>query len=75
MDKLSIIQQPILDELEILNRTLAETLNTSSPMMNTVVDYFLGTKGKQIRPMLVLLSARLSGNKAPVSLRKPLIVR
>ena len=61
MDKLSIIQQPILDELEILNRTLAETLNTSSPMMNTVVDYFLGTKGKQIRPMLVLLSARLFG--------------
>ena len=61
MDKLSIIQQPILDELEILNLTLAETLNTSSPMMNTVVDYFLGTKGKQIRPMLVLLSARLFG--------------
>lgn len=29
--------------------------------MNTVVDYFLGTKGKQIRPMLVLLSARLFG--------------
>ena len=48
MDKLSIIQQPILDELEILNRTLAETLNTSSPMMNTVVDYFLGTKGKYV---------------------------
>lgn len=61
MDKLSIIQQPILDELNILNRTLAETLNTNSPLMNTVVDYFLGTKGKQIRPMLVLLSARLFG--------------
>ncbi|WP_455497556.1 polyprenyl synthetase family protein [Coprobacter sp.] len=61
MDKLSIIQQPILDELNLLNRTLAETLSTSSPLMNTVVDYFLGTKGKQIRPMLVLLSARLFG--------------
>ena len=48
MDKLSIIQQPILDELEILNRTLAETLNTSSPMMNTVVDYFLGKASKYV---------------------------
>lgn len=47
MDKLSIIQQPILDELEILNRTLAETLNTSSPMMNTVVDYFSERKASK----------------------------
>ena len=68
MDKLSIIQQPILGELEILNKTLAETLSTNSPLMNTVVDYFLGTKGKQIRPMLVLLSARLFGEIKTVTI-------
>lgn len=64
MDKLSTIQQPVQREIERLNSTIRMALQTNSQLMNSVVDYYLGAKGKQIRPLLVLLSARLC---APVN--------
>ena len=62
MDKLSTIQQPIQKELESLNMTIRAALQTDSDLMNSVVDYYLGVKGKQIRPLLVMLSASLCGS-------------
>lgn len=62
MDKLSTIQQPIQKELESLNITIRKALQTDSELMNSVVDYYLDVKGKQIRPLLVMLSANLCGN-------------
>lgn len=64
MDKLFVIRQPITEELALLNRTLTETLHTNSPLMNEVIQTYLASKGKQIRPILVLLCAKLFG---PVS--------
>lgn len=61
MDKLLVIRQPIIDELDLLNKTLTETLHTSSPLMNEVIHTYLESKGKQIRPILVLLCAKLFG--------------
>lgn len=61
MDKLLVIRQPITDELELLNKTLTETLHTNSPLMNEVINTYLESKGKQIRPILVLLCAKLFG--------------
>ena len=61
MDKLLVIRQPITDELDLLNKTLTETLHTNSPLMNEVINTYLESKGKQIRPILVLLCAKLFG--------------
>lgn len=61
MDKLLVIRQPITDELDLLNKTLTETLHTNSPLMNEVINTYLESKGKQLRPILVLLCAKLFG--------------
>ncbi len=68
MDKLSIIRQPINRELELLNRTLTESLHTTSPLMNEVIATYLESKGKQIRPILVLLCAKLFGEVSQVAI-------
>lgn len=48
-------------ELDAMNSIIRMSLATSDPLMGRVVDQYLRTKGKQIRPLLVLLSARLFG--------------
>ncbi len=44
-----------------MNAIIRTSLSTTDPLMGRVVDQYLRTKGKQIRPLLVLLSARLFG--------------
>ncbi len=61
MTDLSSIQQTIAPELKCLNDLIAETPHSSNPLMNKVIDNYLKTKGKQIRPILVFLSARMFG--------------
>ncbi len=49
-------------ELDAMNDIIRTSLTTSDPLMGRVVEQYLRTKGKQIRPLLVLLSARLFGD-------------
>lgn len=42
-----------------MNEIIRTSLATTDPLMGRVVEQYLRTKGKQIRPLLVLLSARL----------------
>lgn len=49
-------------ELESMNHLIDAALATSNPLMDQAVTQYLRTKGKQIRPVLVILSARLFGN-------------
>ena len=41
MDKLFSIRQPITEELALLNKTLTESLHTTSPLMNEVIQAYL----------------------------------
>ena len=65
MDVLSTIQAPINNELIELNRILVEKLHTNNLLINKIVDRYLLTKGKQIRPILILLCARMLGHITP----------
>lgn len=56
------IQNSIQKELSGLNAIIEETLRSSSPLMQQVVHNFLQTKGKQIRPILVILSGKYFGD-------------
>ena len=56
------IKQPILTEMQMFNKTFAEALSTDNPLLLSVNDYVLQKSGKQLRPMLVILSAKLCGN-------------
>ena len=61
MMKLTDIKQSIDTELNELNRIIYDTLRSDNPLMNTIVSNYLKTKGKQLRPIMVLLSGRLFG--------------
>lgn len=69
MTALESIQKSIAPELKSLNETIVESLATSNELMNQIVETYLKTKGKQIRPILVLLSAKMFGeiNKDVIS--------
>lgn len=55
------IQNNISAELSALNAIIEDTLRSSSPLMQQVVQNFLRAKGKQIRPILVILSGKHFG--------------
>lgn len=55
------IQEGLAPELAEMNAIIGESLHTVNPMMNGIVTRYLKIKGKQIRPILVILSARMFG--------------
>lgn len=61
MNQLTDIQASIKPELSRLNERIATRLHSSNDLMNTVIENYLKVKGKQIRPILVMLAARLLG--------------
>lgn len=61
MTQLSDIQATIAPELRALNERISSRLHTSNALMNSVIENYLKVKGKQIRPILVMLAARLLG--------------
>lgn len=61
MVKLEDIKKSIGPDLKALNKVIEDTLQSDSALMNSIVSKYLVTKGKQLRPILVLLSGRLFG--------------
>ncbi len=61
MEQMKKIQECLGPELGEMNEIIAGTLHTSNEMMNDIVTRYLKIKGKQIRPILVILSARMFG--------------
>lgn len=61
MSTLEVIQQEIAPELTRLNQLISGQLNSQNELMNQVIDNYLQSKGKLIRPIIVMLSAKLFG--------------
>lgn len=61
MDILEKIRQEIAPDIDRLNALIADQLATSNPLMDNVIANYLKSKGKLIRPIIVMLSARLFG--------------
>lgn len=61
MEQIETIHRRLAPELDRMNAIMRETLATPNVMMNNVVSRYLDVKGKQIRPILVLLSAKMFG--------------
>lgn len=55
------IRDLISSDLERLQKIIKQSLSSNSPLLNKIVDKFLETKGKQIRPIIVVLSAKFFG--------------
>ncbi|MBK8968255.1 MAG: polyprenyl synthetase family protein [Saprospiraceae bacterium] len=59
--RLDTIKQPIAAELDVFEQRFREAMRSKVPLLDKVTWYIVQRKGKQVRPMLVLLSARLFG--------------
>ncbi|MFZ4474003.1 MAG: polyprenyl synthetase family protein [Saprospiraceae bacterium] len=56
---LDTIKQPISAELDIFEDRFRDAMRSKTPLLDKITWYIVQRKGKQVRPMLVLLSARL----------------
>jgi octaprenyl-diphosphate synthase len=59
--QLSDISSPIKTELECFNDLFKKSLRSSVGLVDLVTRFILKQKGKKIRPLLVLLSAKVAG--------------
>ena len=51
----------ISEELKIFENRFKEAMSGDAPLLKRILRYIVKRKGKQLRPMFVLLSARISG--------------
>ncbi len=58
---LSQIELPISNEMKDFKIKLKSELKSGNPLIDTVINYVLKRKGKQIRPIFVFLTAGLNG--------------
>ncbi len=72
--KLSEIIQPIEKELDLFNDKFKISLKSKVGLVDLVTKYILKQKGKKIRPVLVLLSAGLSGEISDRAYRGAVLV-
>lgn len=59
--QLSEISQPIKSELDKFQALFKESMKSKVGLVDLVANYILRQKGKKVRPLLVLLSAKVSG--------------
>lgn len=61
MSPLESIKASLEPELASLNALIHEHLSADNPLMTTIVERYLRKTGKQIRPLVVMLCARIFG--------------
>ena len=61
MSVLGKIQQPIASELELFESKFKESMKSNVALLDRVMYYIVKRKGKQMRPMFVMLSANVCG--------------
>lgn len=68
------IRQPVEDELADFRRYFREAVRSKVGLLDRVTQYMLRQKGKEIRPLLVLLAARVCGEVNETSFRAAALV-
>ena len=72
--QLSEITQPIKSELDTFSQIFRESLRSRVGLVDLVTRYIIRQKGKKLRPLLVLLSAKVSGGINERSYRGAVLV-
>ena len=60
-ETLSYIKSPIQEELKIFEKKFRASVRSSVSLLDTIMNYIVKRKGKQMRPILVLHCAKLFG--------------
>ena len=71
---LSKISHPIESELDIFNEKFKESIRSKVGLVDLVAKYIIRQKGKKVRPLLVLLSAKIIGEVNERSYRGAVLV-
>ena len=68
------IQAPIKNEMDEFKKRLKSSISSSNKIIDTVVNYILKRKGKQIRPVFVFLTAGLNGRITDATYRAAILI-
>src|SRR6516164_2165865 len=71
---MKIAQAILREELEVFERTFKEAVKSQIPLLDRIMQFIVNRKGKQMRPMFVLLSAKLCGEVNEASYRAASLV-
>lgn len=63
MNIIESIKDTIRPELELFDKTLVKTLESDNPILESINAFIFQQSGKKLRPMLVILAARLLADK------------
>jgi octaprenyl-diphosphate synthase len=74
MIKLEDIQAPILNEMKAFEPKFRQAMASKVPLLDRVTHYIVKRKGKQLRPMLVFLSAKATGTISESAYRAATLV-
>lgn len=55
------IKAPISDEMKLFEKRFYESMKSKIPLLDRITQFIVRRKGKQMRPMFVFLTAKLSG--------------
>ena len=72
--RLRDIVEPILDDFKLFQTEFRNALKSEVRLVNTMVRYILRNRGKHLRPILTILSARISGGVTMDSIRAASLV-
>ena len=61
MAVLTQIRRPVDKEMAQFEAYFSKTIRSEIPLLNIILNYIIRRKGKQMRPLLVFLTARLNG--------------
>ena len=62
MSSLTRIKKPVENEMAEFEAYFSKTMRSEIPLLNIILNYILRRKGKQMRPLLVFLTAKLNGD-------------
>ena len=71
---LSDIYKPIKQDLNSFNEMIQKELTSKDRLIQSIHEYLLGVSGKQLRPALAIICARLSGDTSDVPIRLALAI-
>ena len=61
MSNLSAIKKPIANEIKAYHKVFRTTIRSKVPLLDIIMKYILKTKGKEIRPIIVIYTAKMMG--------------
>ncbi len=61
MSSLDLIKVPIIEEMKRFEPIFKSSMKSNYKLLNIIINYIIRSKGKQLRPMMVFLSARMFG--------------